>query len=99
MREVMYEGVLYQIEYKPELSNNRYTRKRVYYIKTEEDCYPKAHKSISAIMNDGSWRAGEYEMKNKTNPSLSNHLHPYHEFTYDEEKDVYVYTLIIPYDD
>lgn len=28
-----------------------------------------------------------------------NGLHPYYKFTYDEDLDVYVFTLVIPYDD
>lgn len=38
-------------------------------------------------------------MKNKQNPSMENVFHSYHEFSYNEELDVYVYTLVIPYDD
>lgn len=53
-----YDGILYQIEYKPELSQRTYTIKQVYHIKTEDDIYPHAHKAIESIMDDGSWRKG-----------------------------------------
>ena len=99
MRNEFYEGVLYQIEYKPELSNLVYTKRLVYHIKTEQDNYPKAHKAISSIMDDGSWTEGMYIMKNKSNPSFETYLHKYHKFSYDESLDVYVYTLVEPYDD
>ena len=32
METHFYNGILYQIEYKPELSNNNYTAHKVYYI-------------------------------------------------------------------
>ena len=99
MRNEFYEGVLYQIEYKPELSNLDYTKHLVYHIKTEQDNYSKAHKAISSIMNDGSWRNGIWLVKNQDSPSMENAMHSYHEFSYDEELDVYVYTLVEPYDD
>lgn len=99
MRNEFYEGILYQIEYKPELSNQDYTKHQVYHIKTDQDNYPKAHKAISSIMDDGSWTADMYMMKNKSNPSSETYLHKYHEFSYDESLDVYVYTLVEPYDD
>lgn len=99
IRNEFYEGILYQIEYKPELSNSDYTQHKVYYIKTEEENYSKAHTAIKSIMNDSSWTAGEYEIKNKQNPSMLNALHTYHKFSYNEDLDVYVYTFVIPYDD
>ena len=99
MRNEFYEGVLYQIEYKPELSDLYFTKHLVYHIKTEQDNYPKAHKAISSIMDDGSWTEGMYITKNKSNPSIDTYLHKYHRFSYDEELDVYVYTLVEPYDD
>ena len=94
-----YDGILYQIEYKPELSQRTYTRKQVYHIKTEDDNYPHAHKAIESIMDDGSWRKGIWLVKNQDSPSMENALHTYHEFTYNEELDVYVYTFVRPYDD
>ena len=99
MKTEFYEGILYQIEYKPELSNLDYTKHLVYHIKTEQDNYPKAHKAIESIMDDGSWRKGIWLVKNQDSPSMKNALHSYHEFSYDEELDVYVYTLVKPYDD
>lgn len=94
-----YNGILYQIEYQRHLSNNDYTKHLVYHIKTEDMNYPHACRAIESIMNDGSWRKGLWLIKNGQHPSLENALHSYHEFSYDEDKDVYVYTLVIPYDD
>lgn len=45
------------------------------------------------------WSAGEYCIKNKQHPSMANAFHPYYKFTYDENLDVFVFTLVIPYDD
>lgn len=42
---------------------------------------------------------GLYQLKNDREPSMSNALHVYYEFAYDEELDVYVYTFVRPYDD
>ena len=106
MKAHFYNGILYQIEYKPELSNNDYTQHRVYYIKTEDENYPHARKAIASIMEDELgyeqgeiWSKGLYQAKNDTKPSILNALHVYYEFSYNEELDVYVYTFVIPYDD
>lgn len=99
MRTEFYNGYMYQIEYKRELSNNDYTQHHVYHIKTEDENYPHAHKAIESIMSDGSWRKGYWLFKNEQEPSMVNALHSYHEFSYNEELDVYVYTEVIPYDD
>ena len=50
-------------------------------------------------MDDGSWRKGIWLVKNQDSPSMENAFHTYHEFTYNEELDVYVYTFVRPYDD
>lgn len=94
-----YNGFVYQIEYKPELSQKEYTQKHVYHINTDDDNYPHAHKAIESIINDGSWRKGKWVMKYKQQPSMENAFHTYHEFSYDKELDVYVYTFVRPYDD
>ena len=94
-----YNGILYQIEYQPQLSNSDYTQHKVYHIKTDDDNYPHAHKAIESIMDDGSWRKGVWLVKNQDSPSMENAFHTYHEFTYNEELDVYVYTFVRPYDD
>ena len=99
MRTEFYNGYMYQIEYKRELSNWDYTQHHVYYIKTEDMNYPHAHKAIESIMNDGSWTKGYWLHKNKLEPSMVNALHSYHEFSYNEKLNVYVYTKVIPYDD
>lgn len=99
MRTEFYNGCLYQIEYKRELSNWDYTQHHVYHIKTEDMNYPHAHKAIESILNDGSWTKGYWLHKNKLEPSMVNALHSYHEFSYNEKLNVYVYTKVIPYDD
>ena len=106
MKAPFYNGILYQIEYKPELSNNDYTQHRVYHIKTEDKNYPNAKKAIASIMEDELgyeqgeiWSKGLYQLKNDKEPSMLNALHVYYEFTYDENIDRYVYTFVRPYDD
>ena len=101
-----YNGILYQIEYQPRLSNNDYTQHKVYHIKTEQENYPQARKAIASIMEDilgfeqgYIWNIGLYNLKNKTQPSMANALHEHYKFEYNEELDVYVYTFIRPYDD
>lgn len=34
-KQAFYNGILYQIEYQPQLSNSDYTQHRVYHIKTD----------------------------------------------------------------
>ena len=99
MRIEFYNGYMYQSEYKKELSNNDYTQHHVYYIKSDDESYPHAHKAIESIMDDGSWTEGYYQYKNKVEPSMLNALHSYHKFSFNEELDCYVYELVIPYDD
>lgn len=101
-----YDGILYQIEYMPKLSNNDYTKHKVYHIKTEDENYPHARKAIASIMEDilnyeqgAIWNKSLYQWKNNREPSMSNALHVYYEFSYNEELNVYVYTFIRPYDD
>lgn len=101
-----YNGILYKVEYQPKLSNNDYTQHKVYHIETDDENYPHARKAIASIMEDelgykqGSiWSSGQYQMKNKQEPSMLNALHVYYEFTYDEKIDRYVYTFVRPYDD
>ena len=104
--QAFYNGILYTIEYQPKLSNNDYTQHKVYYIKTEDENYPHARKAIASIMEDELgyeqgeiWNKGLYKLKNDREPSMLNALHVYYEFSYNEELDVYVFTLVIPYDD
>ena len=104
--QAFYNGILYTIEYQPKLSNNDYTQHKVYHIKTEDENYIHAKRAIASIMEDKLgykqgeiWNKGLYLIKNSKEPSMSNALHVYYEFTYDEELDVYVYTFVIPYDD
>lgn len=104
--QAFYNGILYTIKYQPKLSNNDYTQHKVYHIKTEDEDYIHARKAIASIMEDELgyeqgeiWNKGLYQLKNDREPSISNALHVYYEFTYNEEFDVYVYTFIRPYDD
>ncbi len=70
-KQAFYNGILYQIEYQSELSNNDYTQHKVYHIKTEEENYGKARKAIVSIMEEELghkqgylWSEGEYHIKN-----------------------------------
>ena len=102
--EKYYDGLLYKIEYQPQLSTIYYTRKAVYYISTQEESFTKARKAISFLMEKilgekNIWSKGTYLIKNQNNPGMSNAFHKYYEFTYDEEIDKFIYTLVTPYDD
>lgn len=106
MDNEFFDGILYQVKYHPELSNNDYTKHKVYHIKTEDENYCHARKAIVSIIEDLQnyergylWSSGLYHTKNKLEPSMINGLHPYYTFSYDENIDAYVFTLIIPYDD
>lgn len=106
MSKHFYNGILYQIEYKPKLSNKDYTQHKVFHIKTDDKCYIHAWKAIVSIMEDilgykqGTiWNKGLYQLKNDREPSMVNALHVYYEFFYDEELGVFVYTFVRPYDD
>lgn len=106
MTHALYDGMLYQIEHQPQLSNNDYTQHKVYHIKTEDDNYPHAKKAIASIMEDELgykqrtiWSKGLYQLKNDEAPCMSNALHVYYEFSYNEDLNVYVYTFVRPYDD
>ena len=106
VKSEFYNGILYQIEYQPKLSNNDYTQHKVYHIKTEDENYPHARKAIASIMEDllgyeqgAIWNKGLYQLKNDKEPYMANALHVYYEFSYNEELDVYVYTFARPYDD
>ena len=105
-KPAFYDGILYQIEYQPQLSNNDYTQHKVYHIKTEDENYPHARKAIASIMEDELgykqdeiWSKGLWQMKNKQEPSMVNAFHVYYEFSYNEDLSVYVYTFVIPYND
>lgn len=105
-KQAFYNGILYTIEYQPQLSNLDYTQHKVYHIKTDDENYPHARRAIASIMEDELcykqgeiWDKGLYLIKNKREPSMLNALHVYYEFSYNEELDVYVYTFVRPYDD
>ena len=106
MKTVSYNGSVYQIKYKDELSQRIYTQRLVYYIKSDNDNYCLAKKEINELICDirgykpeDVWPKGYYLFKNKQSPSIANGLHKYFEFEFDENKDVYIYTLVEPYDD
>lgn len=46
MNNEFFDGILYQVEYHPELSNNDYTQHKVYYIKTDDDNWGHAKKKL-----------------------------------------------------
>lgn len=105
-KQAFYNGILYQIEYQPQLSNSDYTQHKVYHIKTDDENYLHARTAITSVMEDilgyeqgEIWSYGLYQVKNDKEPSMSNALHVYYKFDYNEELDVYVYTFVIPYDD
>lgn len=50
-KQAFYNGILYQIEYQPQLSNMDYTQHQVYHIKTEDEDYPHARKAIASIVD------------------------------------------------
>lgn len=52
MENQFYDGILYQIEYQPQLSDSYYTQHQVYHIKTEDENYPHARKAIASIMEE-----------------------------------------------
>lgn len=103
MQTHFYEGILYKVEYKPHLSNRNYTQHLVYYIETEQESWTKARKAIESIMEDvhgyKPWTSGYYTFKNEKEPNMYNALHSYYKFSFDEDKQVFIYTLVIPYDD
>lgn len=106
MKTVSYNGSVYRIKYKDELSQKVYTKRLVYYIKSDNYNYLSAKKNINKIICDlhgytpeEVWSKGDYLLKNKQNPSIANGLHKYFEFEFDDNKDVYIYTLVEPYDD
>jgi len=99
METKFYHGYMYQIEYKKKMSNNDYTQHHVYHIVSDDCNYKHAHEAIEALMDDGSWRKGKWQEKYRNEPTMDNILHTYHEFSYDEDLDVYVYTFVRPYDD
>lgn len=83
-KQAFYNGILYQIEYQPQLSNSDYTQ----------------HMEDELGYKQGEiWNKGLYQLKNDREPSMLNALHVYYEFSYSEELDVYVYTFVRPYDD
>lgn len=83
-KQAFYNGILYQIEYQPQLSNSDYTQHRVYHIKTDDENYPHAKKAIASIMEDelgyrqgAIWNEGWYQLMNKRRPSMAHALHVY----------------------
>lgn len=101
-----YNGILYKVEYQPQLSNSDYTQHKVYHIETEDEDYSHARKAIASIMEDVLgyaqgyiWSYAQHQMKNKQEPSMLNTLHVYYELIYNERIDRYVYTFVRPYDD
>ena len=105
-KQAFYNGILYQIEYQPQLSNSDYTEHKVCHIKSEDENYPHARKAVASVMEDEPgyrkgeiWSEGLYQLKNDREPSVLNTLHVCYEFSYNEELDVYVHTFVRPYDD
>ena len=93
-KQAFYNGILYQIEYQPQLSNMDYTRHQVYHIKTEDENALHTRKAIVSVMKDK-----QEEIKNRQDLSMLNALHVYCKSLYNEGLDVHVYTFVRPYDD
>ena len=49
-KQAFYNGILYQIEYQPQLSNSDYTQHRVYHIKTDDENYPHAREELDVYV-------------------------------------------------
>lgn len=106
VRKYIINGVSYEIEYQSCLSTMFYTQRSVYYIKTKDEDYNHAKNTIASIMEEilgyrqqSIWSEGLYELKNKQEPCMENGLHVYYTFSFDEQRGVYVYTFVRPYDD
>ena len=106
-KQAFYNGILYQIEYQPQLSNMDYTRHQVYHIKTEDENCLHVRKAIVSVIEDKLgykqeeiWSKGKQEeIKNRQDPFILNALHVYCKSLYNEGLDVHVYTFVRPYDD
>lgn len=99
-------GVPYEIEYQPSLSTMFYTQRSVYHIRTKDEDYNHAKNVIASIMEDllghyqqSIWNEELYKLKNKQKPCMENDLRVYYTFSFDEQRGVYVYTFVRPYDD
>lgn len=106
MEKYVVNGVSYEIEYQPSLSTVFYTQRSVYHIRTKNEDYNHAKNIIASIMEDllgysqqSIWSEELYELKNKQERCMENDLHVYYTFSFDEERGVYVYTFVRPYDD
>lgn len=99
MRTEFYNGYLFQIEYKRELSNWDYTQHHVYHIKTDDDSSEHVYEAVKSIIADQSWSKEERDKKYAEQPSIFVALHDYHTFKFDKNLNCYVYTLVRPYDD
>lgn len=90
----------YAVAYQPHLSSNMYTKKHVYYVKTEVESYHIAKKDILSIMNlvfnyKDLLSAGSHAMAK----TIEQALKPYYKFNYNDELDMFEITIIEPYDD
>lgn len=106
MDKYIINGVSYEIEYQSSLSCMYYTQRRVYHIRTKDEDYNHAKNIIASIMEEllgyrqqSIWSEELYELKYKQEPSMLNALHVYYTFSFDDQRGVYVYTFVRPYDD
>lgn len=106
VRKYVVNGVSYEIEYQSSLSTMFYTQRSVYHIRTKDEDYNHAKNVIASIMEEilghrqqSIWSEELYKLKNKQEPCMENDLHVYYTFSFDEERGVYVYTFVRPYDD
>lgn len=61
-----YNGILYQIEYQPQLSNSDYTQHKVYHIKTEAIASIMEDKLLLLILMAEKWEKSFTNIKEKS---------------------------------
>lgn len=91
-----YDGILYQIEYQPQLSKCDFnTEHKVYHIKTTDKDYFHAKKAIASGMEQIlGYEQGDIWHKDFTpieNLPCLNPIHAYYDFSYDESLNMFVY--------
>ena len=85
IKHEFYDGILYQIEYQPNLSDNEY---KIYHVRTKDNYYSHVRKAITSIMKveeNNIWSA----YRKRQEPSMANVL----------KLNVYVFTIVTPYND
>lgn len=73
-RQAFYNGILYQIEYQPELSDSDYTQHKVYHIKTGEENYGK---SVSIMEEELGHKQGMLFIHTINSPMMGTWMYLY----------------------